>query len=61
MWLLANTYANDLLDARLRAGELEVLGRLVSRVPIRLLRAPDDRGALTEVCRTILADFRAGS
>jgi hypothetical protein len=61
MWMLANTYANDLLDARLRARELEVLGRLVSRVPIRLLRAPNDRGALSQVCRTILADFRSGS
>jgi len=57
--LLANTYANDFLDADLRARELEVLGRLASRVPIRLVRAPDDRGKAAQVCEALLADFRA--
>jgi hypothetical protein len=57
--LLANTYANDFLDARLRANELEVLGRVVSHVPVRLLRAPADRGAVPRVCETLVADFRA--
>jgi hypothetical protein len=57
--LIANTYANDFLDARLRASELEVLGRLVGRVPVRLLRAPDDRRAVPRVCETVVADFRA--
>jgi hypothetical protein len=61
MRLLANTYANDLLDNRQRAGELEVLGRLVSRVPIRLVRAPDDRRAVSRVCQAILTDFGAWS
>jgi hypothetical protein len=56
--LLANTYANDLLDADLRARELELLGRLASRVPIRLVRAPDDRAKAAQVCEAILADFR---
>jgi hypothetical protein len=56
--LLANTYANDLLDRDLRARELEVLGRLASRVPIRLVRAPDDRGRAAQVCEAMRADFR---
>jgi len=59
--LLANTYANDFLDDRLRAVELEVLGRVVGHVPIRLLRAPDDRHASPRVCEAIVADFRARS
>jgi hypothetical protein len=55
--LLANTYANDFLDNDLRARELEVLGRLASQVPIRLVRAPDDRRRAGEVCEAMLADF----
>jgi hypothetical protein len=59
--LLANTYANDFLDSRMRARELEVLGRVVGHVPIRLLRAPDDSRALLRVCESIVADFRVRS
>lgn len=57
-YLLANTYANDFLDDNLRARELEVLGRLASHVPIRLVRAPDDRAKAANVCDALLADFR---
>lgn len=57
--LLANTYSNDFLDGGLHARELEVLGRLASRVPIRLVRAPDDRAKAAEVCDAVLADFLA--
>jgi len=56
--LLANTYANDLLDGGLHARELDVLGRIVSHVPIRLVRAPDDRGKARSVCEAMIADFR---
>lgn len=59
--LLANTYANDFLDSRLRGQELEVLGRLGTHVPIRLLRAPEDRGALMRITEAIVTDFRARS
>jgi hypothetical protein len=59
--LLANTYANDLLDSTMRARELAVLGRLVGRVPVRLLRAPHDRGALVRIGRAIVDDFAARS
>jgi hypothetical protein len=57
-YLLANTYANDFLDVALRARELEVLGRLASHVPVKLVRAPDDRAQAARVCEAILADFR---
>ena len=59
--LLANTYANDFLDGDLHARELEVLGRLASRVPIRLVRAPDDRAKAAQVCEAVLADFLAAA
>jgi hypothetical protein len=58
-YLIANTYANDLLDGQLRARELDVLGRLANQVPIRLVRAPDDRARAAEVCEAMLADFRS--
>jgi hypothetical protein len=57
-FLVANTYANDFLDTHLRSRELEVLGRLVTHVPVRMVRAPDDRDALPRVCEALLADFR---
>jgi len=56
--LVANTYANYLLDARMRAQELEVLGRIVTHVPIRLVHAPDDRKSVPAVCDAILEDFQ---
>jgi len=58
-YLLANTYANDFLDAEQRARELEVLGRLASRTPIRLVRAPEVRAQAARVCEAVLADFQA--
>jgi len=57
-YLLANTYANDFLDAGQRARELEVLCRLASHLPVRLVRAPEDRDKAAGVCEAILADFR---
>jgi hypothetical protein len=55
--LIANTYSNDFIDANTRAREFEVLGRIVRQLPIRRVRAPDDRGSVTRVCETILEDF----
>jgi hypothetical protein len=57
-WLLANTYANDFLDTRLRVEELAVLGRLATHVPILLLRLPDNRRAPSLACEAVIADFR---
>lgn len=59
--LIGNTYGNELLDIALRAQELELLARLVSCVPIRRVQAPDNRGAIGEICQAILADFKSFS
>jgi hypothetical protein len=59
--LLANTYANDFLTAELRARELEVLGRLVAHVPIRLVRAPNAPAAVESGCRALITDFESRS
>jgi len=56
--LVANTYANYLLDADMRAHELQTLGRVIASTPVRMLRAPEDRGAIAGVCDALLADFR---
>ena len=57
--LIANTYANRLLDSAMRAQELKVLGRLANRTPVRLLHAPGDRAAIPSVCDALIADFRS--
>jgi len=55
--LVADTYANNILDRQLRAREFEVLGQLVSRVSIRRVRASEDPGGLEELCRVIREDL----
>jgi hypothetical protein len=55
--LVANTYANYLLDSQMRAAEFAVLARLVRDVPIRLITAPDERNKLPQLADAILADF----
>lgn len=56
MSLVANTYANYLLDKPMRAREFEVLGRLAERVPLRRLISGADFARLPELCRLIAAD-----
>lgn len=51
--LVADSYANKVLDRELRAQEFEVLGRLVSAVPVRLVHAPDNVSQLKDFCRVI--------
>jgi hypothetical protein len=57
MTLVTNTYATNFLDAKQRAEEFAVLGRLVSAVPVRKVNAK--RGALNvdELCEVIQQDF----
>jgi hypothetical protein len=57
--LLANTYANNLLDAAMRADEFSVLSRLVAGVPLRLLTPHCDPVYIEELCNTIYSDFQA--
>jgi hypothetical protein len=55
--LVANTYANRLLDRTLRAREFEVLTRLADRVPIRRVVPPQGLHRLDDLCDALLADF----
>jgi hypothetical protein len=56
--LVANTYANNLLDRELRAQEFAVLDRLAASVPIRVLTPHQDSSRLDRLCAVILRDFQ---
>jgi hypothetical protein len=56
--LVANTYVNYLLDRRMRCQEFDMLGRIVARVPIRLVRPTADPSGLTRLCELIAADAK---
>lgn len=55
--LVADTYANKILDRDLRAREFEVLSRLVETVPIRRAFAHSDASRIGDLCRVIREDF----
>ncbi len=57
--LVAETYANKILDRDLRAREFVVLGRLAMTVPIRRIHPHQDATRLEELCRVIREDFAA--
>jgi hypothetical protein len=57
--LVAETYANKILDREMRANEFEVLGRLVTTIPIRQVHAHEDAKRLDELCEVISEDFAA--
>jgi hypothetical protein len=56
--LVANTYVNYLLDREMRSREFDVLSRVVTEIPIRRVRTPDDPSAVFDLCRAITADAR---
>jgi hypothetical protein len=55
--LVANTFANKILDREMRAREFAVLGRLVTSVPIRRIHPRSDAPRLEELCAVIREDF----
>jgi hypothetical protein len=55
--LVADTFANKILDREMRAREFAVLGRLVTAVPIRRLHPHSDSSRLEELCEVIREDF----
>ncbi len=57
--LLADTFANKILDREMRAREFEVLGRLTSTVPVRRVFPHTDAARLRDLCRVIEDDFAA--
>lgn len=56
--LVANTYANRLLDRTMRAQEFALLSRLVTRVPLRRVTPHADPAYLLKLCDVILEDFQ---
>ncbi len=59
--LVANTYANYLLDKSMRAAEFASLGRLCQQIPFRKVRPHADAKFLPELCRVIAEDVHAQS
>jgi hypothetical protein len=57
--LVADTYANKILDQAMRAREFEVLGRLVTSVPIRRVCAHEGAARLEELCKVVREDFES--
>ena len=57
--LVAETYANKILDREMRASEFAVLGRLVTTIPIRQVHAHENAERLAELCEAISEDFVA--
>jgi hypothetical protein len=55
--LVAETYANKILDREMRASEFEVLGQLVTSVPTRQVYPNVSASKLEELCRIIREDF----
>ncbi|HKW64847.1 MAG TPA: hypothetical protein VJN89_19995 [Candidatus Acidoferrum sp.] len=58
MALVANTYVNYLLDQNMRRTEFDVITRIVSDIPVRRVRAPDEASAVLDLCEAIACDAR---
>jgi hypothetical protein len=61
MDLVTHSFANTYLDASSRAREFEALADVVSRVPLRSVRAHTDLARLPELCDLVLDDFTSGA
>jgi hypothetical protein len=57
--LIANTYANKLLEPAMRAREFHLLGRLVNHAPVRRVTPHVDARRLRELHEVILRDIAA--
>lgn len=55
--LVADTFANSILDRRLRAQEFGVLGRLVTDVPVRRIYPSNRAAEIEHLCRAICEDY----
>lgn len=55
--LVADTYANKILDREMRAREFAVLARLVTTVPIRRVYPHEEPTRLEELCKVIREDL----
>ncbi len=59
MALVTNTYTNDWLGKAMRAREFELLGRLMTRIPVRRVTPHADPAYLSRLGRVILDDVQA--
>jgi len=57
--LVADTYANKILDREMRAREFAVLGRAVTTVPVRRVYPHEDPTRLQELCKVIREDLQS--
>lgn len=57
--LIANTYATNLMDKQMRAREFELLGRVLTHVPVRQVTPHSDAARIGKLCETILEDFES--
>jgi hypothetical protein len=57
--LVADTYANKILDRDMRAKEFELLGQLVSRVPVRRVYPNHDPARIKDLCTVIQKDYES--
>jgi len=57
--LVADTYANKILDREMRGREFAVLGQLLSTVPVRRAYPHVDATRLEELCKVIQEDLAA--
>jgi len=55
--VIANTYANYLLDKVMRAQEFELLSRVIASVPLRRVIPHANPAYLSKLCDIILDDF----
>ena len=55
--LVADTFANKILDREMRAREFDLLGRLVTSVPVRQVFPHSDPTRIHDLCRVIREDF----
>ena len=56
MTLVGNTYVNYALNADMRTREFEVLGRVVTSVPVLHVRTVADSSGIFDLCEAIVAD-----
>lgn len=58
MTLVANTYVNYLLDRNMRRAEFDVLGRVISEIPVRRVRPPAEPSTIFNLCEAIATDAK---
>jgi hypothetical protein len=55
LFLVANTYATNLIDRTMRGAEFDLLSRLMSAIPVRMVHP----SGIGDLCRVIESDFEA--